>query len=276
VEQAIQAWIENGEVDWANEVILDKSFKDNEKLKCIHDKLKLNTNFYSNMLSKFSSETNNNLLFKSGTTPIGDWGITVGSQNNSNSFTIITNDNLETSSNLKKIITLSHELVHAYMYNSLENWGFINYNENGEPILDVHCQNGFDYNNLNLNNLSIKDRFVAIICAFNDNNTLTENWTHQLFGVWTFDVNTYQEKLKALLINENDWGNESDNFKNNAITTFGVNNWIEKVAEAVSWIGLEDTTEYQNYLNSYPNNSIQYFYISSINSQIITANKNCP
>ena len=75
VELAIQAWIENGEVDWANEVILDKSFKDNEKLKCIHDKLKLNTNFYSNMLSKFSSETNNNLLFKSGTTPIGDWGL---------------------------------------------------------------------------------------------------------------------------------------------------------------------------------------------------------
>jgi len=273
---AFDAFINNGEVDFENEVIIDETFKDSVT-KCIHDLLKSNSNFYSDMLSNFSSDNARSVLeLKIGTTINGDWGITSGSPDNEQEFSITTSSIIESnSSNLMKKVTLSHELIHAYMFSSLENWGLINYDVSGEPILNVVCVGGINYINLNLNTLDAKDRFIAIICAFNQNNTLSEQWTHDLFNVWIFDTNTYKDKLKDLLINSHNWNGENSAFKNEAISVFGVSNWIEEVANAVSWIGLEGTQEYSSYFSSYTN-PLEQLYILDIRNKIQTAKSNCP
>jgi hypothetical protein len=271
---AIEAIENDGEVDLINEVIIDETFKDTET-QCIHNLLKTNSGFYNNMLSNFSSEDARGVLvLKIGTTLNGEWGTTLGSYDNYNEFIITTNSSIETSSNLKKMVTLSHELIHAYMFSSLESWNLINYNVDGEPILNLVCVNGVNYNNLNLNSLNEKDRFVAIMCAFNQNGTLTEDWVHDLFNSWSFDTNTYRELLEDLLINAHNWDDENAAFKNEAINLFGENNWIEKVAEAISWLGLEETQEYSNYFNSITN-PLEQLYIMDINYKIQTAKSNC-
>lgn len=53
VVKAIEAWIDNCEVDFENGIIIDKTFK-NTKTKCIYDKLKSSSSFYKNMLSNFN------------------------------------------------------------------------------------------------------------------------------------------------------------------------------------------------------------------------------
>ncbi|TYA52962.1 hypothetical protein [Formosa maritima] len=272
--EAIETTIEGGEVDFENEVILDETFKDSET-QCIHNLLKSNSEFYNNMLSNFSSEDARGVLvLKIGSTLNGDWGTTLGSYNNYNEFIITTNSNIENSSNLKRMVTLSHELIHAYMFSSLENWGLIDYSPEGEPILNLVCLNGINYNDLNLNTLDEKDRFVALMCAFNQNTPLNEQWTHDLFNIWSFDTNTYRESLEDLLINAHDWNGENSAFKNEAISLFGTTNWIENVAEAISWIGLENTQEYTNYINSIVN-PVKLLYILNIRNKIQSAKSNC-
>ena len=274
VLEAIETILEGGEVDFENEVIIDETFKDSET-QCIHNLLKTNSEFYNNMLSNFSSEDARGVLvLKIGSTLNGDWGTTLGSYNNYNEFVITTSNNIEDSSNLKRMVTLSHELIHAYMYSTLEFWGMIDYNVDGEPLLNLVCLNGVNYNDLNLNTLDEKDRFVAIMCAFNQNGTLTQQWTHDLFNTWTLDTNTYRNSLEELLINAHDWNNENIVFKNEAISLFGSNNWIEKIAEAISWIGLENTQEYTNYINSIVN-PIELLYILDIRNKIQSAKSNC-
>ena len=272
---ATEELLEDSEIDIENEIIIDETFKDTET-KCIHDLLKSGNNFYSDMLSDFSNNDARGLLkLKIGSTLNDDWGNTFGSPDNANEFAIITSNEIENnSSNLMRMVTLSHEMIHAYMFLSLENWGYITYGNNGQPILEVVCYDGIDYDSINLNTLTIKQRFVAIICAFNQNNTLTENWTHDLFNVWSFDVDLYKDKLKELLINEHDWNGENLNFKNEAISVFG-NNWIEEVAEAASWIGLESTPEYADYHNSYSSSLSKFTYILDIRYKLLNAKTNC-
>lgn len=173
-----------------------------------------------------------------------------------------------------KIVTLVHELIHAYMYSVLETNGQITFDINGDPILNVNCNNGVNYNNVNLNGLSINDRFDVLICAMNQNNTLSSQWTHDLFNSTVFDVNTYRQKLETLIFNEYDWTSENINFKNDAINLFG-NNWKQEISKAVSWLGLENTAEYNTYYNTYNTNPQKQLYIALIKTKITNSNNNC-
>jgi len=170
---AMEALENNGEVDFENKVILDSSFK-NSITKCIHDKMKSNTNnIYSKMLNYFNSSTQKNITFSINNSIGSDWGITHGNPQVLNDYNIIINqNNIETNgSNLMRYVTLCHELIHAFMYDALEDVGVITFDSTGSPILNVNCPT----NNVNLNNQNIKDRFVSLICAMNSAGTLTQD-----------------------------------------------------------------------------------------------------
>src|SRR5690554_754371 len=166
-----------------------------------------------------------------------------------------------------KYVTLCHEMIHAYMFSTLEDLDLIVFKPNGEPETRVFCQTDVE-----LNSLTITDRFTALICALDASQASTGQWTHELFNTNVFDIEHYRQQLENMLVNEYDWNSESIAFRNTAQNVFG-NNWKHEVAKAISWIGLENTNGYLPYRNAY--SGFQFIYISSIRTKITTTYNEC-
>jgi hypothetical protein len=241
-------------------IVFDQSFE-NSQLECIYYQLLGNyneSNFFKDMLKEFSGSSGGSLL----TYSIDELGEAHGltkSENISfngvsfyNSYNIINDFSVEQGSNLHKMVNLVHETMHAYMFVSLEQWGIIEFTIDGEPdVIDITslCENTSVTNGIDLNTLTIQERWVYLLCEiyYANNNNLPYEWSHELFNTAYFDLNTYREKLEQLLLEKHDWDNEPDDLKDLMILAFGIDNWKQKCAEYMSWSGLNETIEFQNW-----------------------------
>ncbi|MCK6607624.1 MAG: hypothetical protein L6Q46_04875 [Flavobacterium sp.] len=277
VKEAIKTLKNGGEVDFENQIISDPEFKDSQ-LDCIHKQLKeIPNSLYSIMLAEFNDNTGSTLTFKIGTTPAGDWGITKGNNTLVNHYTITIAQNVENGSNLMKTVTLCHELIHAYMFNSLEKANYIIFDNSGAPFFNSNlCNTSTNYQNIDLNTLNTADRLLVLLCGMQQAGTLHgEQWSHEIFNTATFDIVTYRQALENFILANHDWDNESPIFKTRAMNVFG-NRWKQKVAQATSWIGLEETADYQNYINSHSSNILQKLYLEVFKSiEILDAKSTC-
>lgn len=96
------------------------------------------------------------------------------------------------------------------------------------------------------------------------------------FNTATFDIVTYRQALENFILANHDQDNESPAFKTRAMNFFG-NRWKQKVAQATSWIGLEQTEGYQNYINSHSPFILQKLYLEVFRSiEILDAKSTCP
>ena len=138
-----------GEANFENLVFKEESFK-NSNLDCMHKKLMETDNFYSEMISKFYENNGTIITYEIGNVPVGDWGATKGSFDNLGEMSVTFSHDVNNYSDISKKVTLSHEIVHAYMFNTLEEWGFITFDADGEPITNIVCPEGINYNNINL------------------------------------------------------------------------------------------------------------------------------
>ena len=247
-KKAVEELLNNGDVDLENRLVYESSFEETET-KCVHDKLinDSSNNFYKLMISAFTNNDFEMLSFSVATLPNGDWGITKGHVGNNNTsgfdyYNITINSEIESLSNLAQLVSLSHELIHAYMLNSLDNFGLINYDTNGNPGFIQHNCSSIQPN-VNLNTLTTRDRWVALICAYNTANPGDDDWPHTLFNTSNFLVNSYKAELENLILNNHSWDEEPLFLKNELISHFG-NQWKEKAAEFISWRGLEKTNEF--------------------------------
>jgi len=276
VKEAINNIKNGGEVDFENATISDSIFKDSQ-LDCIHKQLKqIPNDLYSKMLAEFNGNTSSTLTFKIGATPTSDWGITKGSANLPNNYTITISPSIENGSNLMKTVTLCHELIHAYMLNTLEKANYLIYDNDGNPLFNSNlCNTSTNYQNVDLNTLNTADRLFVLLCGMNQVNPLTPQWSHSIFNTATFDIVTYRQALENFIFSNHDWDNENPAFKTRAMNVFGAN-WKRKVAQATSWIGLEQTAGYQNYKNLHQPNFQQYQYITVFKSiEILNAKSTC-
>lgn len=271
VIEAARACLNGGDIDYEEGIIYDNSFT-NTKTECIHNKMKSTNSVYTTMLNIFIASTQKKLTYRINNSISTDWGIAKGNMQAQNDYVIIINeDKIENNgSNLMRFVTLAHELIHAYMYDALEDAGVLTFDTNGDATLNVNCPS----NNVSLNTLTVKDRFVALICAMNSAGTLSQQWTHDIFNSNVFSVQDYRQKLEDLILNHYDWSSETSSFVTRANNVFGAN-WKQEVSKAVSWIGLEGTIEYNNYLNSYTD-PFKQAYILGAKSEISITNNNCP
>lgn len=271
-------------------IYLDSSLN-NSKTLCIINKITGNSQINPSQITFNSNVNNNDLVQKMLRTFNGisapnltfhiknnlsnnDWGQTK-SGNYLNNYNIYINSTIENSSNIAKIITIIHEMVHAYMFYYLSQSGFINFDSNGDPNVSTKCYTNVNYNQfINLNNLTNEERFLVLFCAMEQNNQLTIDWTHDFFNSPTINSEIYRQKIEEYFTNNYNWDNENDSFKNKAINLFGTN-WKKEVSKAISWIGLEQTAEYDSYINSYPPNSGQKFYHVSIKNEIQLSKNEC-
>lgn len=169
-----------------------------------------------------------------------------------------------------KYVTLCHEMIHAFMWSTLEDKGLIDFDSSGLPDLTFGCEGHVP----NLNAISVEDRFVEVICALQAAGTYNAQWTHELFNKNVFEIEDYRQALEDFLKNEYDWNSESQSFRDNAENVFG-SNWKVEVARAVSWIGLEGTDGFIDYIASFGFNIQKINFAQNIETKISTLNKNC-
>jgi len=113
VVEAIEAMLENGEVDWANEVILDSTFVSNEKAKCTYDKLTAdNSPLFRNTVGAFIDDPEFNLTFKVGNCIYSDDACT--DAENSNDIIITIEDVNQSGLGIAALIL--HEAIHAEIH----------------------------------------------------------------------------------------------------------------------------------------------------------------
>jgi len=100
----------SGEVDWVNEVILDPTFVNNEKLKCVYDKLTLdNSPLFKNTVGVFIDDPEFKLTFKVGNCSNTDDACT--NTTDPNNIVIIIEDVNITPVEMAQFIL--HEAIHA-------------------------------------------------------------------------------------------------------------------------------------------------------------------
>mgnify|MGYP003607196819 CR=1 FL=1 len=283
-EEAILTLCNDGEVDFDNKVLLDTSFVNSIKLKCVYDKIMSSNNsdnFFKKMINHFSNSTNKTLTFKVEVLnqPISgrkDWAITNGNPNLLNDYTIISDIDLENQSVLQIMSYLCHELIHAYMFDSLEDWGYIGFNTDGSPFILQSSLNCTNYTaNTVFSSLNNQQSFEAILCALVNNN-LADQFAHDLFNSTNFNGELYRTNLEQFIYNEYDWSSERLMFVNEAQLAFGINSWKNEVAKSLSWKGLESTLDYPTYINSYPTGSLSQDFINNLQVYLVLAKNNCP
>lgn len=228
-------------------VIIDSTTK-NSRTECLITKLRKNA-FAKSLFATFDGNNKNSLTYIIGNTPNGDWGITRGLNNNKYEITIAKPvDSLY--SNIAIYTTILHELIHARLYYAMEQAGYLKFDvSTKEALLNVDTSGGNYY--IKLDTMAVEDRYVALINAYFNNYVKKgypqEQWTHSLFSTAYFDLKSYRQKLEDLIFDMGNWSKEPTITQLTMQSYFG-SNWSQKVAEYLSWKGLEKTPEFQSYI----------------------------
>jgi hypothetical protein len=129
-ELAVKAWLEDGEVDFVNEIIKDSTFIANDKINCTYNKISQNSTI-KNLLEDFTGEVSQNaLIFKVvpdlDCTSDGDIdeGCTTDNLESDNSVLIRIDQDYINSIQTPTLFlaqTIIHEVLHANLYLALYN-----------------------------------------------------------------------------------------------------------------------------------------------------------
>lgn len=249
VKKAIDALNDDGEVNLEDKVILDSTVVNNQKVKCVYDKLKsLSNNIFSDIINDhFDSAKKSHVRFRIKTPPNGEDAFTKGFTNNGTSFFEIQLDPtvVSNASTIEIALMLVHESIHAELLDRCIQLGIINaFDTNGNPNF---TDTSITYNT--------KDElFAKLVYQYkNYNGSTNPQWNHDLFT-----VTDYRTKMVLNLVNINSKLNDTNNdfLSNVNIDSQNVygNFTIQQLMEYISWIGLEGT---QEYINNIQNNSTE-------------------
>ena len=247
--------------------IIVEDFEEDSKTKCVHESLKSNGNnftLYDRLLTNFNDYFDDHLILETGNTGT-DWGYTTGQAgvdnaiiDNPNFYNVTISETLDQNgSNLAITVTLIHEIMHAYMYQSLFDAGLIDFDENGDPVPVGNLCNL----TLSLNNYTIGELFSAYICELNQNNELDEQWSHDLFNTNVFSISTFQEQIADYIYQNHDWDSEPQFLITSFDSAFG-SDWKTMISQIISWRGLEKTDDFENWAIQ---NNIEFFFDSEGN-----------
>ncbi|MDT0295792.1 hypothetical protein ACFQ3R_07765 [Mesonia ostreae] len=238
------------EIDFQNRNILHPSFKNNQKAKCVYDKLKglSNTIFNDIIDESFGSLKNSNIQFEIGNIPAQlppnldaytntnyDENNVLG--NNDNTIKIRFNPAfIQNASTIEIALILIHESIHAELTNRAIKLGII---KSVNPLGYTIFSNDIEYE---LQGIIFKQLLVNYN-AFPPNSN--SDWQHDLFNVLN-----YRDEMIENLLNIHPWLNDSQNDYlsniNNDLTGIGTPFTLTELFGYLSWIGLEETQEYQN------------------------------
>ncbi|MFD2551627.1 hypothetical protein ACFSQP_07345 [Bizionia sediminis] len=246
---AISATDEGGLVDWDDNVILDSTVLNNQKVKCVYDKLKglSNTVFNDIINDHFESAKNTRITFKIANTPNGEDAFTKGRTNNGiTSFDILLSPNVvNTASIIEIALMIIHESIHAELLDRCVQLGIINaFNAVGNP----------NFTNTSITYNTSDALFAILVEQYRNFGGTNSQWNHDLFS-----VGNYRTTMAQNLVDIHPWLNDASNdflsnVNNDNLNLYG-NFSLQELMEYISWIGLEGT---QEFINNIQNNSLEF------------------
>ncbi|NCP20573.1 MAG: hypothetical protein GW847_01080 [Zetaproteobacteria bacterium] len=134
LREAINALMNNGEVDWVDKIIIDSTFK-NTKAECIYNKLNALSTKFSDAIKKFDGEFPVSHLKMSVDNNLPDSVNAITSNSGTYIIEIKINGNtLQNRTVLELARTLIHETIHAEMYRKLRS---VNYSVSINDFLGI-------------------------------------------------------------------------------------------------------------------------------------------
>lgn len=201
VELAIEAMLENGEVDWANEVILDSTFVSNEKTKCVYNKLKnlSNTVFNDIINDHFDSSKNAHIRFEVGNTPGGEDAVNLPYIGNpidvssTSNYRIVINSNIVNNlSTIELALYIIHESIHAELIERCFRLGLISaitFDNNGLPKVYFNSNPSLSFDTPNA--------LYSALASHYYNNGQNSQWNHDLFTVGNYRTKMTEKSLAS-------------------------------------------------------------------------------
>ncbi|KGO81369.1 hypothetical protein Q762_09120 [Flavobacterium cauense R2A-7] len=260
--EALNNIINGGDSDFRNEVILHQSVKNNQKLKCVFDKLKgLSSTIFNDIINdNFASSKKAHIRFEIGNTPNGEDAVTlpfIGNPNDPTSavYKVIINSNsINNLSNIEIALIYIHESIHAELLDRCFRLGLIrsiSY-QNGTPNIIFNDNPDISYNT--------SDTLFSALAIHYFHYDGGSEWNHNLFTILN-----YRTKMVQNLINIHPWLNSSNsdfvNNVNNDPYIVGGPYSLQQLMEYISWIGLEGTQEYNNTIFNNQNELSKKVYI---------------
>ncbi|AKA34502.1 hypothetical protein [Flagellimonas lutaonensis] len=239
--EAMIAMSQDAEVDFDDQIILDKSVLSNQKVKCVYDKLKSQSNtFFKNVINtRFASDKIANIRFKIAQTPGGEDAFTKGSANGTTFrlYDILLDpEAVASASNIEIALMLIHESIHAELLDRLVEMGAITgFDSDGYPIF---ISNNVIYNSY----IGLTALMINLYKNYAQSNP---QWNHNSFNTTGLRDEMVQNlmSLHPLLNDSNNDFLSNVNGQNNLL----YNNFtLQELMEFIGWIGLEETDEYKN------------------------------
>ena len=250
-EEAILAICDGGEFDSPDNVILHPTFANNQKLKCVYDKLKgLSSTVFNDIINNhFDSTKNADVTFRVANILTGEDAETravFDPQTQETKYNIVFDTNfVQNASPLELALALIHESIHAELIERLVRLGIIvniDYINNvGTSITFNGSPQVFSIQTVIFNQLLIRYN------AYPPQNS--SDWNHEFFNALS-----YRTKMAQNLVNIHPWLNDTDNDfltnVNNDPFIIGGSYTLNELMDYLSWIGLEDTADYTTEISS--------------------------
>ncbi|WP_034061012.1 hypothetical protein [Lacinutrix jangbogonensis] len=252
-EEAALAICGGGDFDSPNNVILHPTFKSNQKLNCVYEKLKgLSSTVFNDIINDhFDSAKNANVTFRVADITTGEDAETRAVLNpltQKTIYNIVFDTNfVQNASTLELALTLIHESIHAELIERLVRLGLIvdiNYiNNQGTSITFTGSPQVFSIETVIFNQLLVRYN------ALPPENS--SQWNHEFFNALS-----YRTKMAQNLVNIHTWLNDSDsdfltNVNGDSLNFYG-DFTIEQLMDYISWIGLEETEDFINNIQDVP------------------------
>tara|TARA_R110002124_G_scaffold139543_1_gene303734 strand:- start:733 stop:2580 length:1848 start_codon:yes stop_codon:yes gene_type:complete len=282
VKEALDALENDGEVDFDDAINLDETVINNQKLKCVYDKLKSlsNTYFKDVIQSQFGSSNSNHIKIEIGNIPAQlnintaftyttyVKGSTLDFEQGNTKYIRFDSNYIQGASTLEIARALLHEFIHAELMDRCIKLGLVQeIGLLGETLL-VSNQTLYTLPQIIFNNLLLQYN------AYEPGNSPNANpqWNHDLFNALSYRSDLAQDlvSLHALL---NDSNNDFLTNVNNDPNIVGGPYTIAQIMDYKSWAGLEGTSDYTNTIANIPTELAKLNYLESMFST--DYNHNC-
>ncbi len=248
---------DGGQVDYLNKVILDPTFLNNQKVKCVYDKLKgLSSTIFNDIVNDyFDSAKKSQITFKIATTPNGEDAFTKGRTNNGiSTFEILLDPAVvSNASTIEIALMIIHESIHAELLDRCVQLGIINaFDTNGNP----------NFTNTSNTYTTYETLFSLLVYQYKNYGGTNSQWNHDLFTVLN-----YRTKMAQNLVSIHPWLNDTNNdFLTNVNSdnlNFYGNFTIGELMDYLTWVGLEGTQEFINTIQNVPLEQTKKNYVEN-------------
>jgi len=257
-----------GSVNFPNEIIIDPTFKNNQKADCVLQKLlnqNMGNNFKNILLETFGSSDRANIKFMVRNLPATANGtfdaVTIGSspyitQNKSMFYVILDANFVNNASTIEIAMTLMHELIHAELIQRCLELGIItqmtfNTNFDGVLIFKEGPIYSFDQ----------QAQMLGMIIQRYKTYADASQWNHNLMTDQAYNTAIAENTADIYpLLNDpnNDFLSNINSDPSNPYGTFT----LERAMEFLAWAGLEGTNGYTTSVTNNPPNLSGVNYIN--------------